>query len=58
MKGGTGYTFDAFWIECPKVKTWFRSNEHGLQAAETLSTIGSLSTAWPIRPRTSTNPGS
>ncbi|MGA3325710.1 MAG: glycoside hydrolase family 38 C-terminal domain-containing protein [Terriglobia bacterium] len=41
-KGGTGYTFDSFWIECPKIKTWFRKNEHALQAAETLSTIASL----------------
>ena len=42
MKGGTGYTFDAFWIECPQVKSSYRRNEHGLQAAETLSTIASL----------------
>jgi alpha-mannosidase len=42
MKGGTGYTFDAFWIECPRVKTSYRRNEHGLQAAETISTIASL----------------
>ena len=42
MKGGTGYTFDAFWIECPQVKTSYRRNEHGLQAAETISTIASL----------------
>jgi alpha-mannosidase len=42
MKGGTGYTFDAFWIENPRVKTSYRRNEHGLQAAETLATIASL----------------
>ncbi len=42
MKGGTGYTFDAFWVECPRVKTSYRRNEHGLQAAETISTIASL----------------
>jgi alpha-mannosidase len=42
MKGGTGYTFDAFWIECPRVKTSYRRNEQGLQAAETISTIASL----------------
>jgi alpha-mannosidase len=42
MKGGTGYTFDAFWIECPRVKTWYRRNEHGLEAAETISTLASL----------------
>jgi alpha-mannosidase len=42
MKGGTGYTFDAFWVESPRVKTSYRKNEHGLQAAETISTIASL----------------
>ena len=42
MQGGTGYTFDAFWIENPRVKTSFRQNEHGLQAAEIISTIASL----------------
>jgi alpha-mannosidase len=42
MRGGTGYTFDAFWIECPQAKTSYRRNEHGLQTAETISTIASL----------------
>ncbi|HUZ45586.1 MAG TPA: glycoside hydrolase family 38 C-terminal domain-containing protein [Terriglobia bacterium] len=42
MRGGTGYTFDAFWIECPNSKTWYRRNEHGLQATESLATIASL----------------
>jgi alpha-mannosidase len=42
MRGGTGYTFDAFWIENPRVKTSYRRNEHALQAAETISTIASL----------------
>ena len=42
MRGGTAYDFDAFWIECPKVKSWFRRNEHALQAAEMLSTAASL----------------
>ena len=42
MKGGTGYTFDSFWIECPRIKTWFRRNEHALQSAETISTIASI----------------
>ena len=42
MKGGTGYTFDAFWIENPRVKTSYRRNEHGLQAAEIICTIASL----------------
>jgi len=33
LRGGTGYTYDSFWIENPRVKTWYRKNEHGLQAA-------------------------
>ncbi len=43
--GGTAYDFDAFWIENPTVKTLFRTNEHGLQAAEMLATIASLKAA-------------
>ena len=46
MKGGTGYTFDAFWIENARVKRYYRQNEHGLQAAEILSTIASLSSSF------------
>ncbi len=42
MRGGTAYDFDAFWIESPRVKNWFRRNEHALQAAEILSTAASL----------------
>jgi alpha-mannosidase len=42
MRGGTGYTFDSFWIESPTVKTWYRKNEHGLQATESLAAITSL----------------
>jgi len=41
--GGTAYDFDAFWIDCPKVKTWYRSCEQGLQSAEALAAIASLS---------------
>jgi alpha-mannosidase len=41
-RAGTAYDFDAFWIECPEVKTRYRSNEQTLQAAEMLSTIASL----------------
>lgn len=40
--GSTAYDFDAFWIENPEVKTWYRRNEQALQAAEMLSTIASL----------------
>lgn len=39
--GGTGYEFDAFWIENPRVKALFRRNEHALQAAEMLAMIAS-----------------
>ena len=42
VQGGTGYTFDSFWIECPRVKTWYRRDEHALQTAEMLSSISSL----------------
>lgn len=42
VRGGTGYTFDSFWIECPLVKSWYRRDEHALQTAEMLSTISSL----------------
>jgi len=42
VTGGTAYDFDAFWIENPKVKTWFRRNEHALQAAEIVATVASL----------------
>lgn len=46
VRGGTGYTFDAFWIECPRVKTWYRRDEHALQTAEMLSTISSLKAGY------------
>ena len=42
MRAGTAYDFDAFWIENPRVKGWFRRDEHALQAAEMLSTAASL----------------
>ena len=52
IKGGTGYTFDSFWIECPKVKSWYRRDEHALQTAEMLSTISSLKANYnyPVQP--------
>lgn len=42
VRAGTGYTFDSFWIQNPRVKTAYRRCEHALQAAETLATIASL----------------
>ncbi len=52
MRGGTAYDFLSFWIECPRVKTWYRRNEHALQAAEALSTIASLTSGfrYPVQP--------
>ncbi len=46
MRGGTAYDFDAFWIESPRMKSWFRRNEHALQSAEMLSTISSLKASF------------
>ncbi|HEV2134449.1 MAG TPA: glycoside hydrolase family 38 C-terminal domain-containing protein [Terracidiphilus sp.] len=43
FKGGTDYSFDAFWIENYEVKTRYRSSEQKLQAAEMLSSLAHLS---------------
>jgi len=50
--GGTGYTYDSFWIESPRVKTWYRRDEHALQAAEIISTVSSLKSGYgyPVQP--------
>jgi alpha-mannosidase len=45
-RGGTAYTFDSFWIESPRVKAWYRRDEHALQTAEILSTISSLTAGY------------
>jgi alpha-mannosidase len=52
MLGGTAYDFDAFWIECPEVKTRYRRDEHALLATEMLATIASLDGqhAYPVEP--------
>ncbi len=52
VRTGTGYTFDSFWIQCPRVKTWYRRNEHALQTAEALASVASLSSAfeYPVQP--------
>ncbi|MCX7044033.1 MAG: discoidin domain-containing protein [Candidatus Sumerlaeota bacterium] len=42
MKGGTRFFFDAFWIQSPRVKTWYRRAEQELQAAEMAATIANL----------------
>jgi hypothetical protein len=46
IKSGWGYNWDAFWVENPRVKTLYRSNEHALQAAEMLATISSLTSPF------------
>ena len=46
VRAGTGYTFDSFWIECPRVKSWYRRDEHALQASEMLATIASLKAGY------------
>jgi hypothetical protein len=42
MRGGTMFNYNAFWIQNPRVKSWFRRCEHELQAAEMLATAASL----------------
>lgn len=46
VRAGTGYTYDSFWIENPRVKTAYRRCEHALQAAEALATVASLKTGF------------
>ncbi|MBI5281224.1 MAG: hypothetical protein HY858_06025 [Candidatus Solibacter usitatus] len=50
MRGGTGFFFLSFWIECPRVKTWFRRCERQLLAAESLAAAASLAGrhAYPV----------
>jgi alpha-mannosidase len=43
FKGGTDYSFDAFWIENYEVKARYRHSEQRLQAAEMLSSFAHLS---------------
>jgi alpha-mannosidase len=52
MRGGTGYTFDSFWIENPRVKALYRSNEQALETAEALATIASLHSKLPYPTQT------
>ncbi|MBI4907942.1 MAG: hypothetical protein HY820_30230 [Acidobacteria bacterium] len=47
MRGGTGFFFNSFWIQNPRVKTAYRRCEHQLQAAEMLSAAASLRTKFP-----------
>jgi len=42
MRGGTEFTYNAFWIQNPRVKISYRRCEQLLQAAEMLATAASL----------------
>ena len=42
IASGTDYTWNAFWVQSPRVKSWYRRDEHALQAAEIAATIASL----------------
>jgi hypothetical protein len=46
MRGGTLFNYNAFWIQNPRVKAWFRRCEQQLQAAEMLATAASLRGAY------------
>jgi alpha-mannosidase len=52
VPAATSYTFDSFWIENPRVKTWYRRDEHALESAEMLATIASLMAGfdYPVQP--------
>ena len=47
VHAGTSNTYDSFWIQCPRVKQWYRRDEHALQAAESLAAIASLKSGYP-----------
>jgi len=52
LRGGTGYMYHAFWVECPRGKALFRACEHALLATEMLATIASLTAhhTYPSEP--------
>ncbi|MCU0917524.1 MAG: DUF5703 domain-containing protein, partial [Planctomycetes bacterium] len=43
-RSGARLSWTSFWIQCPRVKTWYRRAEHELQTAEMLATLASLQT--------------
>ena len=51
-KSGARLTWSSFWIQCPTVKQTYRESEQQLQAAEALSAIASLKSAfaYPVQP--------
>ena len=52
MKRGTAYVYSAFWIENPRIKTWYRRDEMALEAAEKLASGVSLKTEFPYPTKT------
>ncbi len=50
-EGGTAYDFDAFWIENPEVKTWYRTCEQDLRVSEMMASIASLNgkSTYPVQ---------
>lgn len=52
LSNTVGYAYSAFWANGPKLKSWFRRDEHALQAAEILATIASLKAGYeyPVQP--------
>ena len=52
MKHGTAYVFNAFWIENPRIKTWYRRDEMTLQAVEMLAAAANLKTGFPYPVKT------
>ena len=52
MKHGTAYVYSAFWIENPRIKTWYRRDELALQSAEMLAAAVSLETGFPYPAKT------
>jgi alpha-mannosidase len=43
-RSGARMSWTSFWIQCPKVKGWYRRAENELQTAEMLATVASLKT--------------
>jgi hypothetical protein len=41
-RSGARLSWTSFWIQCPRVKSWYRRAEHELQSAEMLATVASL----------------
>ncbi len=51
VRSGTDYSWNAFWVQCPRVKAWYRRDEHLLQAAEIAATVASLKSdfSYPVQ---------